>query len=129
MIRLSIFFAWFGFIGLLILYCVDYVFLGPITPPQTIIFFCSILPLAIALWCSFRNAKRGLLLAGIAALFYFCHGVSEAWIAHDKHTTLFALIEIFLCLLLILSLGANTIMSKRKIRLTQSPKTSEGKSP
>jgi uncharacterized membrane protein len=51
-----------------------------------------------------RRPPRALLLAGMLALFYFCHGVSEAWSA--PATRILALVEVALSLLLIGALGA-----------------------
>jgi uncharacterized membrane protein len=48
-----------------------------------------------------RTPARMLLLAGMICLFYFCHGVAEAWAAPRERV--FAVIEIALAVIVILS--------------------------
>jgi uncharacterized membrane protein len=51
-----------------------------------------------------RRPPRALLLAGMVALFYFCHGISEAWT--NPAVRGLAFVEIALTLVLIGALGA-----------------------
>jgi uncharacterized membrane protein len=60
-------------------------------------------PLLLPLF-AIRDARRALLWVGILSLFYFCHGVAEAWSAPAQRGL--AVFEIVLTLLLIGSLGA-----------------------
>ena len=72
-------------------------------------------PLWAAIWIVFKNPRRGLLVGGIVGLFYFCHGVMEAWAVPTVRT--FALLEAGLVVVLIGALGAATMGEKRKARL------------
>ncbi len=72
----------------------------------------TVVPLLLPL-LALRDLRRALLWVGILALFYFCHGVAEAWSAPAK--CVLALVEIGLTLLLIGALGAGV---KRKPRRT-----------
>ena len=51
-----------------------------------------------------RPARRALLWVGILSLFYFSHGVAEAWSSHGERWL--ALLEVALTVLLISLLGA-----------------------
>lgn len=68
----------------------------------------ALLPLAIPL-VYWRTPARALLLAGMICLFYFCHGVAEAYAAPQER--IFATIEIVLAVLVIL---ASARMPKRR---------------
>ncbi len=76
-------------------------------PPQTIptwlLLAITVIPLLLPV-LALRNPRRALLWVGILSLFYFCHGVSEAWSAPQQRWL--ALVEIVLTLLLISTLGA-----------------------
>lgn len=63
----------------------------------------TVIPLLLPL-LAIRNTQRALLWVGILSLFYFCHGVAEAWSAPSERWL--ALVEIALTLLLIGALGA-----------------------
>src|SRR5699024_4957258 len=63
----------------------------------------AVIPLLLPL-LAIRRPSRALLWAGIIALFYFCHGVSEAWTVPDERVP--ALLEAALCVVLIAALGA-----------------------
>ena len=39
----------------------------------------AVLPLLPGLWTCVRNLRRGVLIGGIVALFYFCHGISALY--------------------------------------------------
>ena len=84
-------------------------------PPQTlpiaVALAIALLPLALPL-LYWRAPQRALLTAGMVALFYFCHGVAEAWAAPQERVL--ALIEIAFAVVLILS-------SARKPRKRETP--------
>jgi len=71
--------------------------------PLGLVLTVTILPLLLPL-TALRRPRRALLWVGILSLFYFCHGVSEAWSAPD--TRALAIVEIVLTVLLIGTLGA-----------------------
>jgi uncharacterized membrane protein len=83
-------------------------------PPQLmpiwLVLAISVIPLLLPL-LTIRDARRALLWVGILSLFYFCHGIAEAWSSPSERWL--ALIEIALTLLLIGTLGAGV---KRKSR-------------
>ena len=87
---------------------------GWLFPPQTmapwLLLMITVVPLLLPLF-AIRNVRRALLWVGILSLFYFCHGVAEAWSAPTERAL--ALAEIALTLLLIGALGAGV---KRKPR-------------
>jgi uncharacterized membrane protein len=70
----------------------------------------TVVPLLLPL-LAIRDPRRALLWVGILSLFYFCHGIAEAWSSPNERWL--ALIEIALTLLLIGTLGAGV---KRKSR-------------
>lgn len=76
-------------------------------PPQTmplwLVALLTMLPLLLPL-LAIRDVRRALLWTGILSLFYFCHGIAEAWSSSGERWL--ALIEIFLTVLLIGTLGA-----------------------
>ena len=76
-------------------------------PPQTVplwlVLAITVIPLLLPV-LAIRDARRALLWVGILSLFYFCHGVAEAWSSPEARWL--ALIEVALTLLLIASLGA-----------------------
>ena len=80
----------------------------PQTTPLALVLAITVLPLLLPL-LALRDVRRALLWVGILSLFYFCHGVSEAWSAPAERVP--ALLEIALTLLLIGALGASV---KRK---------------
>lgn len=63
----------------------------------------TVIPLLLPL-LALRDVRRALLWVGILSLFYFCHGVSEAWSAPGERWL--AWLEILLTLSLIGVLGA-----------------------
>lgn len=71
--------------------------------PVGLVLAVTVVPLLLPL-TALRNPRRALLWVGILSLFYFCHGVSEAWSAPD--TRALAIVEIVLTVLLIGTLGA-----------------------
>ncbi|WP_267223615.1 DUF2069 domain-containing protein [Dyella silvae] len=70
----------------------------PVAVALAITFIPLLLPLL-----AIRNVPRALLWVGILSLFYFCHGISEAWSAPGERVL--AWIEVLLTLTLIGTLG------------------------
>jgi uncharacterized membrane protein len=77
--------------------------LPPQSMPVMLVLAITLVPLLLPL-TALRNPRRALLWVGILALFYFCHGVAEAWSSPIERTL--AVTEIALTLLLIGTLGA-----------------------
>ena len=75
----------------------------PLHLPLTWALVISLLPLLLPL-LALRQPARALLLIGMIALFYFCHGVSEAWTSLYARAP--ACVEVALTLLLIGAVGA-----------------------
>ena len=100
--------AWFALIAL------QLVWHAWLVPPQTIplwlVLALTVLPLLLPL-LALRDLRRALLWVGILSLFYFCHGVAEAWSAPAER--LLAITEITLTLLLIGALGAGVRRKRR----------------
>jgi uncharacterized membrane protein len=63
----------------------------------------TVVPLLLPVF-SLPDKRRALLWVGILSLFYFCHGIAEAWSSPPERVP--ALLEIGLTLLLIGTLGA-----------------------
>jgi uncharacterized membrane protein len=93
----------FAWAGLLLVQVLWYSAYPPVSIPTWVAFALTVPPLLLPL-LSLPNVSRALLWVGILALFYFCHGVSEAWSSTGDRWLAF--IEIALTLLLIGSLGA-----------------------
>ncbi|WP_448103183.1 DUF2069 domain-containing protein [Luteibacter jiangsuensis] len=93
----------FAWAGLLLVQVLWYSAYPPVSIPTWFAFALTVPPLLLPL-LSLPNVSRALLWVGILALFYFCHGVSEAWSSTGDRWLAF--IEIALTLLLIGSLGA-----------------------
>lgn len=74
--------------------------LPPVRMPIAVALVIALVPLAIPL-LYWRTPSRALLLAGMVSLFYFCHGVAEAWSAPNERV--FASIEIVLAVVVILA--------------------------
>ena len=74
--------------------------LPPARMPIAAALLIALLPLAIPL-LYWRTPARALLLAGMVCLFYFCHGVAEAYAAPAERV--FAGIEIVLAVVVILA--------------------------
>jgi uncharacterized membrane protein len=93
-----------GWAGLTLLQIVwhGWLFL-PQTVPAWLVLAITVIPLLLPL-LAIRDARRALLWVGILSLFYFCHGVSEAWSAPGQRWL--AVSEIVLTVLLIGVLGA-----------------------
>lgn len=74
--------------------------LPPMRMPVAMALLFALLPLAIPL-LYWRTPSRALLLAGMISLFYFCHGVAEAYAAPSERV--FAIIETGLAVIVILA--------------------------
>ncbi|WP_350016823.1 DUF2069 domain-containing protein [Rhodanobacter sp. IGA1.0] len=83
----------------------------PQSMPVTLLLAITAVPLLLPLF-ALRDVRRALLWVGILSLFYFCHGVSEAWSSAGTERWL-AVAEVVLTVLLIGALGAGV---KRKPR-------------
>jgi uncharacterized membrane protein len=70
----------------------------------------SVLPLLPGLWVCLRNLRRGVLIGGIASLFYFCHGVAELLGAGESRLP--AAIEVVLAVAVVAALGWETRQRK-----------------
>ena len=75
----------------------------PQSMPMAVLLALTVIPLLLPLF-AIGNVRRALLWVGILSLFYFCHGVSEAWSAPAERWL--AIAEIVLTVLLIVVLGA-----------------------
>lgn len=73
------------------------------TMPPMLLLAITVIPLLLPL-LAIRDLRRALLWVGILSLFYFCHGVSEAWSAPGERWL--GWLEIGLTLTLIGMLGA-----------------------
>ncbi|MGN6482640.1 DUF2069 domain-containing protein [Luteibacter sp.] len=92
--------AWAALLGVQLLWYMVY---PPVSIPAWVALLITVPPLLLPL-LALRKLTRALLWVGILALFYFCHGVSEAWSSTGDRWL--AWLEIVLCLLLIGTLGA-----------------------
>ncbi|MGH8183057.1 MAG: DUF2069 domain-containing protein [Rhodanobacteraceae bacterium] len=90
--------------------------LPPARTPLAATLVIGLLPLAIPL-LYWRTPSRALLLAGMISLFYFCHGVVEAWAAPRER--LFAWIEIVLAVAVILACAR--MPKRRKVAESKLP--------
>ncbi|HTV87107.1 MAG TPA: DUF2069 domain-containing protein [Dyella sp.] len=99
----------FTWMALIALQCVWYAWMFPPQHiPMAAALAIAVMPLLLPL-LALRNMRRALLWVGILSLFYFCHGVAESWSSAQERWL--ALLEVFLTLLLIGTLGAGV---KRK---------------
>lgn len=93
-----------GFAAWAALAVLQVVWHGWLLPPQTMpvaaALAIALVPLALPL-AYWRQPARALLLAAMLGLFYFCHGVAEAWATPSERP--FALAEITLAVVLVLS--------------------------
>jgi uncharacterized membrane protein len=93
--------AWFALIALQLLW---HGWLArPEQLPTWLVLAVTVVPLLLPLG-ALRDLRRALLWVGILSLFYFCHGVAEAWSLPSVKWL--ALAEIGLSLLVIVALGA-----------------------
>ena len=80
------------------------------TLPAWLVLALTVVPLLLPL-LAIRDVRRALLWVGILSLFYFCHGIAEAWSSPEARWL--GVIEIILTLALIGTLGAS-VQRKRK---------------
>jgi uncharacterized membrane protein len=80
--------------------------------PSVFALVITLPPLLLPLLALRTGAGRALLWVGIVALFYFCHGIAEAWTSPEVRAV--ALIETMLCIVLIGALGWDARGYKRK---------------
>jgi uncharacterized membrane protein len=78
-------------------------FFPPTRMPLAMVLGITVIPLLLPVF-SLPDKRRALLWVGILSLFYFCHGVAEAWSSPSERIP--AVLEIGLTLLLIGTLGA-----------------------
>jgi uncharacterized membrane protein len=71
--------------------------------PLALVLAITVLPLLLPL-TALRNVRRALLWVGVLSLFYFSHGIAEAWSSPAERWL--GLVEIILTVLLIGALGA-----------------------
>jgi uncharacterized membrane protein len=85
--------------------------LPPAEAPAPIVtaLFAAPLAAAVAIW--WRRPARGLLVGGMLGLFYFCHGVAEAWA--DPRARVLGVIEALLVLALIAAPAAAAVAARR----------------
>lgn len=103
-------FAWFALIALQVIW--HGWLMRPVQMPTWLALAITVVPLLLPLG-ALPDLRRALLWVGILCLFYFCHGVAEAW--SDPTELWLALAEIGLTLLLIVALAAGV---KRKPRVS-----------
>lgn len=93
--------AWFALLALQLLW---HGWLARPDPmPTWLMLAITVIPLLLP-FAALPDLRRALLWVGILSLFYFCHGVAEAW--STPAVLWLALAEIGLTLLLIVALGA-----------------------
>jgi uncharacterized membrane protein len=91
-------------LGLIVLQIIWHAWLvPPERAPLMLVLGIALLPLLPAILVYPRNPRRGLLLAGIVCLFYFSHGVAEAYSAPAERWL--ALAEVMLSTAIIGVLG------------------------
>lgn len=92
-----------GWIGLIVLQPAWHLWLAPDPhTPLGAVLVLGVLPLLLPA-LAYRRPARVLLWAGVMALFYFSHGVAEAWSVPAERPL--ALVEIGLSVLVIAALG------------------------
>jgi uncharacterized membrane protein len=69
-------------------------------------------PLLLSLWMAVKSPRRGVLIGGMACLFYFSHGISELWSGAPPHWP--AAVEVALALVVVFAMGWDVRVSKRK---------------
>lgn len=100
--------AWFALLVLQVLW--HGLLARPEHMPTWLVLAITVIPLLLP-FAALPDLRRALLWVGILSLFYFCHGVAEAW--STPAALWLALAEIGLTLLLIVALGAGV---KRRSR-------------
>lgn len=72
--------------------------------PMPLLLAITVVPLLLPLF-AIRDAHRALLWVGILSLFYFCHGVTEAWSAPGERALAWAEITLTVGLIAVLGSG------------------------
>jgi uncharacterized membrane protein len=68
-------------------------------------------PLLFSLWVAAKSLRRGVLIGGMACLFYFSHGISELWGGAAPYWP--AGVEVALSLIVVCALGWDVRARKR----------------
>jgi len=68
-------------------------------------------PLLLSLWIAAKSLRKGVLIGGMACLFYFSHGVAELWSGDAPRWP--ALAETALSLFVVFALGWEVRASRR----------------
>ena len=92
----------------LLLQIVWHALLVPVPRPALAL---ALLPLLPGLWVCMKNLARGVLIGGIASLFYFCHGVAELLGAGTARLP--AAAEVALAVAVVAALGWDVRQRKR----------------
>jgi uncharacterized membrane protein len=90
-----------GVVALLALQVFWYVLLPPNGHSSALLLLLFSLPLLPSLLLLIARKPSAIFWAGVAALFYFCHGMAEAWAVAQERS--FALVEVALALWIIIS--------------------------
>jgi uncharacterized membrane protein len=101
--------AWFALTGLQVLW--HGLLARPDVMPAWLVLAITVIPLLLP-FAALPDLRRALLWVGILSLFYFSHGVAEAW--STPAVLWLALAEIGLTLLLIVALGAGVKRTPRR---------------
>lgn len=87
--------------------------LPPARMPIAVALAIGLLPLAIPL-IYWRTPQRAVLVAGMVSLFYFCHGVAEAWAAPRERVL--ASLEIAFAVIVVLANARKPPARRRSAR-------------
>lgn len=104
-----------GAAALIALFLLQVAWHGVLLPPERMpawlaaVLFAAPLGFALVAWA--RQPTRGLLVGGMLGLFYFCHGVAEAWA--DPRARIAGLVEAALVVALIAAPAARAIAARR----------------
>jgi uncharacterized membrane protein len=94
-------FAALGVVALFALQLAWYLLLPPSGHSSALLLLLFSLPLLPSLLLLIARKPSAIFWAGVAALFYFCHGMAEAWAVAQERP--FALIEVALSLWIIVA--------------------------
>jgi uncharacterized membrane protein len=112
-----------GFAAALALLALEIAWHAWVAPARANLFWptlaLAVVPLLPGLWIAFSSLRRGVLVCGIVCLFYFAHGVSEAWSGGAPHWP--AALEITLTLAVIAALGWDARKYKRAKKADGAP--------
>ena len=93
--------------------------LPPDAAPVWLITAFFLLPILPSAWLLFRHDRHAAFWGAVAALFYFCHGLMEAWAAPNERVP--ALIEAGLSVVLIVSASWDGLRARFDKRRTLPP--------